>query len=41
MGFTALNYKNMEITDVYIKRDWSVIDKANRRVLDYVFHGKK
>lgn len=33
--------KNMEITDVYIKRDWSVIDKANRRVLDYVFYGKK
>ncbi|MDR3180174.1 MAG: site-specific integrase [Holosporaceae bacterium] len=24
----------------YIKRDWSRIDRANRKVLDYVFYGK-
>jgi hypothetical protein len=25
---------------IYVKRDWSRIDKANRKVLDYVFYGK-
>jgi integrase len=24
----------------YVKRDWSKVDKANRKVLDYVFYGK-
>ncbi|MDR3188571.1 MAG: site-specific integrase [Prevotellaceae bacterium] len=24
----------------YVKKDWTRIDKANRKVLDYVFHGK-
>jgi integrase len=24
----------------YVKKDWSRIDKANRKVLDYVFYGK-
>ena len=27
---------SMRVTDYYIKRDWSHIDRANRRVLDYV-----
>ena len=27
---------SMRVTDFYIKRDWSHIDRANRRVLDYV-----
>lgn len=29
--------KNDEMADVYIEKDWSVIDEANRKVLDYVF----
>lgn len=34
----ALNHvdKTTAITDVYIKKDWSVIDRANRKVLDFV-----
>lgn len=31
----------MAITDVYIKKDWRVNDRANRAVLDYVFGEKK
>ncbi|MCL2597761.1 MAG: site-specific integrase [Paludibacter sp.] len=27
----------MKITDTYIKKDWSNIDRANRKVLDYIF----
>ncbi len=36
----ALNHidKNMAITDVYIKKDFSAINKANKSVLDYVFN---
>lgn len=30
----------MAITDVYIKKDWRVNDRANRAVLDYVFGGR-
>lgn len=37
----SLNHKSgHDITDTYIKKDWSIIDKANRKVIDYVF-GKK
>ena len=34
----CLNHSDptMRVTDYYIKRDWSHIDRANRRVLDYV-----
>ncbi|MDR3351043.1 MAG: site-specific integrase [Prevotellaceae bacterium] len=34
----ALNHvdEKMKITDVYIKKDWSRIDKANRKVLDFL-----
>lgn len=34
----ALNHVDptTAITDVYIKKDWSVIDRANRKVLDFV-----
>jgi integrase len=35
---TALNHvvQEMKVTGLYIRRDWSPIDRANRRVLDYV-----
>ena len=35
----ALNHadRDMAITDIYIKKDWSEIDIANRKVLDLVF----
>lgn len=34
----ALNHSDpeMKITDIYIKKDWGNIDKANRAVIDYV-----
>ena len=34
----ALNHSDpaMKITDIYIKKDWSVIDQANRKVLDAI-----
>ena len=40
---TALNHvdESMRITDIYIKKDWSIIDKANRKVLDYILEYKK
>jgi integrase len=36
---TALNHviEEMKVTDIYTKKDWSPIDRANRKVLDYVF----
>ena len=37
----CLNHKSgHDVTDTYIKKDWSVIDKANRKVIDYIFGGK-
>jgi len=35
---TALNHVDdaMRITDIYIKKDYSMIDRANRKVLDYL-----
>lgn len=35
----ALNHvdEDMKATDIYLKRDWSQTDKANRATLDYVF----
>lgn len=37
----ALNHidASMRVTDVYIRKNWKNIDKANRAVLDYVFSG--
>ncbi len=37
----ALNHidASMKVTDVYIRKNWKNIDKANRAVLDYVFSG--
>ncbi len=34
----ALNHADpvMRVTDMYIRRDWSLIDRANRKVIDYV-----
>lgn len=32
---------NNPMADVYIDYDWSIIDRANRKVLDYVFHSGK
>ena len=32
---------NNPMADVYIDYDWSIIDRANRKVLDYVFHSNK
>ena len=38
----ALNHKPIQyITDTYIKKDFSNIDKANRTVIDYVFQSQK
>lgn len=36
---SALNHSDptMRVTDIYIKKDWSNIDEANRKVLDIVF----
>ncbi|MCL1868638.1 MAG: site-specific integrase [Paludibacter sp.] len=35
----ALNHvDNLKITDDYIKKDWSIIDSANRTVIDYVLN---
>lgn len=34
----CLNHKSgHNITDTYIKKDWSIIDRANRKVIDFVF----
>jgi hypothetical protein len=39
---TSLNHKSgYNVTDTYVKKDWSRIDKANRKVIDFVFHPKK
>ncbi len=37
----ALNHVDpgMKITDVYLDKDWTRIDDANRRVLNWVFKG--
>ncbi|MDR1129943.1 MAG: site-specific integrase [Prevotellaceae bacterium] len=37
---TALNHviEEMKVTDIYTKKDWSPIDRANRKVLNYVFN---
>jgi hypothetical protein len=40
----ALNHAsdaNMKITDVYVKKDFTRIWEANRKVLDYVFKKKR
>jgi integrase len=36
----ALNHVDdaMKATDAYIKKDWAPIDRANRKVLDYLFY---
>ena len=38
----ALNHVDGKtaITDIYIRKSWDVIDKANRQVIDYVFYPK-
>ena len=38
----ALNHVNpqMKITELYVIKDWSRIDRTNRRVLDFVFENK-
>jgi integrase len=33
----CLNHSANTITDIYIAKDWSVIDEANRKVIDYIF----
>jgi integrase len=35
----ALNHvvEEMRVTDIYLKKDWSHIDKANRKVLDFIY----
>ena len=37
----ALNHVDpaMKVTDIYIKKNWSNIDKANRAVIDLVLGG--
>ncbi len=36
----ALNHvdETMKVTDMYIRRDWSHLDRANRKVLDYILN---
>jgi hypothetical protein len=29
----------MKVTDIYLEKDWSMINDANRKVLDYVIKG--
>ena len=37
-----LNHRGpMTVDDVYIDDDWSINDEINRKILDYVFHGKE
>ncbi|GHT02358.1 transposase [Bacteroidia bacterium] len=38
----ALNHvvEEMKVTELYLKKDWSPIDRANRRVIDYVLETK-
>lgn len=38
----ALNHVDpmMRVTDIYIKKDWSILDKANRKVIDYMKKAK-
>jgi integrase len=38
----ALNHvdEKMKTTDIYLEKDWSLINDANRKVLDYVFKKK-
>lgn len=37
-----LNHKGpTTVDDAYIDTDWSIIDRTNRKVLDYVFHSDK
>ena len=33
----CLNHSTNTITDIYIKKDWAIIDKTNRAVIDVVF----
>jgi integrase len=33
----CLNHSTSTVTDIYIEKDWGVIDKANREVIDYIF----
>lgn len=40
---SCLNHVNPDrrVTDIYIKKDWSIIDRANRKVIDFVFGVKR
>ena len=39
---TSLNHKSgYNVTDTYVKKDWSRIDKANRKVIDFCVPSKK
>ena len=35
----ALNHidNDLKVTDLYIEKDWSMIDNANRKVIDFIF----
>ena len=37
----ALGHGNNTVTDIYIDFDQRKVDKANRRVLDWVLYGKR
>ena len=32
---------NSKMADIYIEKDWGMIDEANRKVIDYVFNSTK
>jgi integrase len=40
---SALNHVDdaMKVTDIYLDKDWSLINDANRKVLDFVFKNKE
>ncbi len=40
---SALNHVDdaMKVTDIYLDKDWSLINDANRKVLDFVFKKKE
>lgn len=37
----AAGHSRKTVTDIYINYDWTKIDRANRKVLDYVLYNKK
>jgi hypothetical protein len=37
----AMGHSLHSVTDIYIARDSSLVDEANRRVIDWVLYGRR